>query len=80
MVIGNNVWLCRNVCIMPGVTVGDGSVIGANSIVTRDIPAGVFAAGSPAKVIRQLDLPEGWVRNGSVRKVKTPAPAAPAAV
>ena len=39
VVIGNNVWLCRNVCVMPGVTIGDGSVIGANSVVTKDIPA-----------------------------------------
>ena len=75
VVIGNNVWLCRNVCVMSGVTVGDGSVIGANSVVTRDIPAGVFAAGAPAKVIRQLDLPDGWVRHGPVRPVKAAAAA-----
>ena len=79
VVIGNNVWLCRNVCVMPGVTIGDGSVIGANSVVTKDIPAGVFAAGLPAKVIRQLDLPEGWVRNGPRRPVKDLAKAAAAA-
>jgi maltose O-acetyltransferase len=83
VVIGNNVWLCRNVCVMSGVTIGDGSVIGANSVVTRDIPAGVFAAGAPAKVIRQLDLPEGWVRHGPPRpprpsKVKTSAAGAAA--
>jgi acetyltransferase-like isoleucine patch superfamily enzyme len=79
VVIGNNVWLCRNVCVMPGVTIGDGSVIGANSVVTKDIPAGVFAAGLPAKVIKQLDLPEGWVRNGPRRPVKGAAKAAAAA-
>jgi acetyltransferase-like isoleucine patch superfamily enzyme len=79
VVIGNNVWLCRNVCVMSGVTIGDGSVIGANSVVTKDIPAGVFAAGLPAKVIRQLDLPEGWVRNGPRRPVKGLAKAAAAA-
>jgi hypothetical protein len=76
VIIRNNVWLCRNVCVMPGVTVGDGSVIGANSVVTKDIPAGVFAAGAPAKVIRQLNLPEGWVRHGPVRPVKAAAAAA----
>jgi acetyltransferase-like isoleucine patch superfamily enzyme len=79
VVIGNNVWLCRNVCVMSGVTIGDGSVIGANSVVTRDIPAGVFAAGAPAKVIRQLDLPEGWVRHGPPRPSKVKASAAAAA-
>src|SRR3984957_6221437 len=76
VVIGKNVWLCRHVCGMPGVTIGDGSVIGANSVVTKDIPAGVFAAGLPAKVIRQLDLPEGWVRNGPPRPRKGSATAA----
>jgi acetyltransferase-like isoleucine patch superfamily enzyme len=60
--VGNNVWLGRNVAVMPGVTIGDGSVIGANSVVTRDIPPSCFAAGSPAQVIRKLELPEGWVR------------------
>jgi acetyltransferase-like isoleucine patch superfamily enzyme len=61
-VLGNNVWLGRNAAVMPGVTVGDGSVIGANSVVTRDIPPNSFAAGAPARVIKKLDLPDGWVR------------------
>lgn len=73
VVIGDNVWLCRNVCIMPGVTIGDGSVIGANSVVTRDIPRNVFAAGAPAKVIKTLDLPDGWVRHGQPRGVRADA-------
>lgn len=51
--IGNNVWLGNNACIMPGVTIGDGAVIGANSIVTHDIPAYSIAAGMPAKIIKQ---------------------------
>jgi len=63
-VIGNNVWLLRNVAVMPGVTIGDGSVIGANSVVSRDIPPDCFAAGAPAKVIKKLELPDGWVRHG----------------
>ena len=79
VVIGNNVWLCRNVCVMSGVTIGDGSVIGANSVVTRDIPAGVFAAGAPAKIIRQLDLPDGWVRHGPQRPSKVRASASASA-
>ncbi len=51
--IGNRVWLCGNVSIVPGVTIGDDTVIGAGSVVTRDIPAGVVAAGNPCKVIRK---------------------------
>jgi acetyltransferase-like isoleucine patch superfamily enzyme len=61
-ILGNNVWLGRSAAVMPGVTVGDGSVIGANSVVTRDIPPNCFAAGAPARVIRKLELPDGWVR------------------
>jgi maltose O-acetyltransferase len=62
-VVGSNVWLGRSVAVMPGVTIGDGSVIGANSVVTRDIPPGSFAAGAPAQVIRKLGIPDGWVRS-----------------
>ena len=53
VVIGNNVWLGNTVCVMPGVTIGDGAVIGANSVVTHDIPAYAVAAGIPAKIIKQ---------------------------
>jgi maltose O-acetyltransferase len=60
--VGNNVWLGRNVAVLPGVTIGDGSVIGANSVVSRDIPPACFAAGAPARVIRKLELADGWVR------------------
>ncbi|MBQ8145590.1 MAG: sugar O-acetyltransferase [Clostridia bacterium] len=52
--IGNNVWLGAGVVVMPGVTIGDNSVIGAGSIVTRDIPSGVVAFGNPCKVFRQI--------------------------
>ena len=52
--IGNNVWLGNNVCIMPGVNIGDGVIVGANSIVTHDIPSYSMAAGIPAKVIKKL--------------------------
>jgi acetyltransferase-like isoleucine patch superfamily enzyme len=61
-IVGNNVWLGRNVAVLPGVTIGDGSVIGANSVVSRDIPPNCFAAGAPARVIRKLEIPEGWLR------------------
>lgn len=50
--IGNRVWLGAGVIICPGVTIGDEAVIGAGSVVTRDIPAGVFAAGNPCRVIK----------------------------
>jgi maltose O-acetyltransferase len=62
VVIGDNVWLGRNVVVLPGVTIGAGSVVGANSVVSQDIPPSVFAAGAPAKVIRELNLPDGWHR------------------
>ena len=52
--IGSNCWIASNVTICGGVTVGDNTVIGAGSVVTRDIPSGVFAAGNPCKVIRKL--------------------------
>jgi maltose O-acetyltransferase len=61
-IVGNNVWLGRNAVVLPGVTIGDGSVIGANSVVTRDIPPNSFAAGAPARVLRKLEIPDGWVR------------------
>ena len=52
--IGNNVWLGAGVIVMPGVTIGDNSVIGAGSVVTKDIPANVVAFGNPCKVYREI--------------------------
>ena len=52
--IGDNVWIGGNVVIMPGVNIGSNCVIGAGSVVTRDIPANTFAAGNPCRVIREL--------------------------
>jgi acetyltransferase-like isoleucine patch superfamily enzyme len=57
VVIGNRVWLGVNVMVLKGVTIGENSVIGAGSVVTRDIPANTVAAGNPCKVIKSLDLP-----------------------
>ncbi|WP_067462247.1 sugar O-acetyltransferase [Nocardia amamiensis] len=52
--IGDNVWLGGGVIVCPGVTIGANTVVGAGSVVTRDLPARVFAAGNPCRVIRQL--------------------------
>lgn len=52
--IGDNCWLAGNVTVCGGVTIGEGSIIGAGSVITRDIPAGVLAAGNPCHVIREL--------------------------
>ncbi|MGZ5029196.1 MAG: DapH/DapD/GlmU-related protein [Methylobacter sp.] len=61
--IGRNVWLGEQVCILPGVTVGDGAIVGANSVVTRDIPPNSIAAGNPARVIRVFDAStQAWRR------------------
>lgn len=52
--IGDNVWIGGNCVVMPGVHIGEGSVIGAGSVVTRDIPARSVAAGNPCRVIRAI--------------------------
>lgn len=54
VVIGDRVWICGNVSIVPGVRIGDESVIGAGSVVTHDIPSGVIAAGNPCRVLRKI--------------------------
>jgi len=54
--IGSNVWIGENVCVLLGVTIGHGSIIGANSVVNRDIPDNCIAVGSPAKVIKSYNF------------------------
>lgn len=53
--IGENVWIAADVTICPGVTIGDNSIVGAGSVVVRDIPANVVAMGVPARVVRAID-------------------------
>jgi acetyltransferase-like isoleucine patch superfamily enzyme len=57
--IGSNCWFGVNCVVTGGVEIGERAVIGANSVVTQDIPAGVIAAGAPAKVIREIEFKEG---------------------
>lgn len=52
--ISNNVWLASNVVVLPGVTIGENSVVGAGSVVTRDIPQNEVWAGNPARFIKQI--------------------------
>ncbi len=56
--IGNDCWIASNVVICAGVTIGDNCVIGAGSVVTRDIPSNTLAAGNPCRVIRELQIGE----------------------
>ncbi len=60
--IGSNVWIGANSMVLAGASIGDNSVIAAGSVVTGSIPANCLAAGSPAKVIRLLTIPAGWIR------------------
>ena len=62
--IGADVWIAGRVTVLPGTTIGDGSVITAGSVVSGDIPAGVIAGGIPARVLRPV--------NGSERQAETP--------
>lgn len=54
MKIGNRVWLGSGVIVLPGVEIGDGSIVGAGSVVTRDIPPMSVAVGNPCRVVRAI--------------------------
>ena len=53
IIIGNDVWIGYRAAIMPGVTIGDGAIIGACSVVTRDVPPYSIVGGNPARIIRK---------------------------
>jgi maltose O-acetyltransferase len=52
--IGQAVWICGGAIVLPGVTIGDGSVVGTGSVVTHDVPPGSLAVGNPARIIRTV--------------------------
>lgn len=60
--IGSRVWLAADVKVVQGVTIGDDSIIGAGSVVTKDIPSGVIAAGNPCRVIRKITPQDKWIK------------------
>lgn len=59
--ICDDVWLGEGVCVLPGVTIGAGSIVGANAVVSRDIPPASIAVGIPARVVRRFDAEHGWI-------------------
>lgn len=70
--IGDDVWIGGGAVICPGVSIGSGAVIGAGSVVTRDVPAGAFAAGNPCRVIPARSSPPSQC--GAPAPAERPAP------
>lgn len=62
IVIGSDAWLGTGVVVLPGITIGEGAVVGANSVVTRDVEPYTMVGGAPARVIRQVSAP--WNKEG----------------
>ena len=60
--IGNNVWIGRLCSVLPGISIGDNSVVAAGSVVNKDVPPNTLVGGVPAKTIRTLAIDDGWVR------------------
>lgn len=67
--IGSNTWFGGHVAVLPGVTIGEGSVIGAGSVVTKDIPPHSLAVGNPCKVVRKIDndLPSETLNDETIK-------------
>jgi acetyltransferase-like isoleucine patch superfamily enzyme len=55
--VGNNVWMGYGACVLRGVTIGDNSIVGTSSVVTRDVPANAVVGGSPARILRMRETP-----------------------
>lgn len=55
ILIGCNVWIGFDACVLPGITIGEGAIVGARSVVTADVPPYTIVAGNPARIVRQLD-------------------------
>ena len=64
--IGHDCWFGANVVVCPGVTIGENCVIGAGSVVTRDIPANAFAAGNPCRVIREITQADSMIHKPEI--------------
>lgn len=60
VVIGNNVWIGDKATILPGVTIGDGAVVAANAVVTKDVPAYCVVGGNPAKIIKHAKIDQSY--------------------
>ena len=61
--VGDDVWLGRGVVVLPGSTIGRHSVVAAGSVVRGEVPERVLVGGVPARVLRSLDIPDGWRRS-----------------
>ena len=72
VVVGSNVWIGYGACILRGVSVGDNSIVGTNSVVTKDVPANAVVAGIPARIIRMREAPRSCA--GPTRWSPTPRP------
>ncbi len=72
VVVGNDCWFGASVTVCPGVTIGDGCVIGAGSVVTKDIPPHTFAAGNPCRVIREITEADSMANKPEIAGGVTP--------
>jgi acetyltransferase-like isoleucine patch superfamily enzyme len=66
VVVGNNVWFGIGATVMPGVTIGDGAIVGARSLVTRDVPSRAVVLGVPGRVVRLRNTPDSQAESARV--------------